>query len=855
MSIPNTSLSDNSLDKGHAIAGWSGTQGGAGAAVFYSGRIQYAMPDGNKSLTLFTSDPAKYAASHSFGDLNTWQAQQVASQFPGGMSDHFQVAGFLSMASLGAYNYIFWTATVNAQLKYYVLRVRPDGQEKPALATLDLSVLAGFTPCSNPAAFALPDLLPTLAGKLGCLVMGTAGTTHTGWLAPLVFDPATFEANGHWQPHDLTGGHWLGVSNQLAGDSTGTNLATKYTGLSAAWLNQGAHLSEGASTAKQYVPLAVVAHYPGHSPSCVPLAADLLLAFDQTYRTKHNTATALDVNAVGGLGDVHANSGATINTAPDGTLVATYFNTSNQVTTAEFIPSSSSDVLGLSSPAWTTRLVQTNTAFSSANTPCSIYLPLAPSTGPSPCAIPTADDSTVTRTYPNCTIQNYVQCTFTSSSGHAPELFTLYWGCLFLVPDYRMGTLIGGAGRALELMADAFPYPTPNPLLQDADATPSGDVSWLACSYDYLVGTDAGTSTSYEVKSSVGFKAAGNALLAGVGMRVESSLAAGFARLRDSVSTTHQASVFTVQSKALPAKLAGVAATNHLVLASQSALFASAPPDVVYVALGMVLRRGDTAPSGPVAAMLRVANSGTTPAVAGEFNAYCYQPNSLTSYLEANINQTMAGLYAGLNNNKDLLKLLEINGVKYDQVYSGNNYVAEVVKRFGRPIFGPAGNLPYLEYTFSETGMQRSEFQATTGFTSASSYFVNGSAYGGLAWDQETKVSGGFLGVIEVQESAFKSEGYVMLGAEFGGSLTSTTSEGAEWGIQLNDFRNPLGPGEAYTVRLYLLEASPLWAHELALFGSVSSSAPIDTNSSAPVRILFTVPYVSTALAQRLAQQ
>ena len=60
--------------------------------------------------------------------------------------------------------------------------------------------------------------------------------------------------------------------------------------------------------------------------------------------------------------------------------------------------------------------------------------------------------------------------------------------------------------------------------------------------------------------------------------------------------------------------------------------------------------------------------------------------------------------------------------------------------------------------------------------------------------------------------------------------------------------------GEAYTARMYFLNPSPLWALELKHFGYRGATLPrgVDYKNSGPTRILFTVPYMSQTLADRM---
>ena len=227
---------------------------------------------------------------------------------------------------------------------------------------------------------------------------------------------------------------------------------------------------------------------------------------------------------------------------------------------------------------------------------------------------------------------------------------------------------------------------------------------------------------------------------------------------------------------------------------------------------------------------------------------------SMVADTESAINQKMQTLFNGLTPQQQ--QMFVINGQDYRSLYNGN-YITNVVNRFGMNTFGPGRNASYLEFSFSETGVQRNEFQATTNFTDTGGWFVNGSFYAGLASHIEENGELGFLGIISFGVPMAEEETSFMVGVDFSGSMNTTQSDTKTWGIKLGEYLNPLAPGEAYTVRMYFLKPSPLWAMEVKQFGLPTSDYPppgpdIDLINSSPVRVLFTVSYVSDALANRL---
>lgn len=233
----------------------------------------------------------------------------------------------------------------------------------------------------------------------------------------------------------------------------------------------------------------------------------------------------------------------------------------------------------------------------------------------------------------------------------------------------------------------------------------------------------------------------------------------------------------------------------------------------------------------------------------GSYRTYCYTPGDLLTYDAAVINRRMQTLFNGLSAAEQ--QRFVIDGEDFRSFYSEGDYVSRIAARFGHHGFGPSGGRPYLEFSFSESSIGRSEFQATSSFTDGASTFVDGSWYAGVGWEQAFS---GVLSaiVVEISANLFSMSGFMVFGTEFSSRLSTREHKASSWGLRLGEFLNPLARDEAYTARMYLLRPSRLWAVEMAVFGGASPD--VDVTTSAPVRILFTVPYVSERLRERLAR-
>lgn len=879
--IANTSVDSSALTRQSNMK-FNGTppnqgQGAAGAAVCYGNHIQYAMPDGDNYLTIITNDLAPFQSSFKLKDLNHFNCVAAADSFPTAMKDKFKVFGFISIVSMAGYNYIFWAnkRDDDSQPDRYVLRTRPDMQTPPVMARIDLSN-ADFILKSNLAAFLLPNTSPALADKLGAVGLGFRPSTGTYELVPLILDPAEFKPDSPWVP--TLPNSKVSVNNILASDLWGASLVNYYNYISADLYDQGTYLSseqgnqEANGAPRNYIQLVVNCRSAVENtsrPACVSFSTDALEVFDAPH-VDGQQAVIVPAVPVAGFSDIDASTSATITHAPDGTLVATYeIKDGSKIENVFFRPSNNTAVLGLHNPSWQQYTPPFKLDSEPRNTPCTVFVPLLPSTGPSPCLLNNVQGEMVT--YPDCRIQNYVMCVFTSvKTAATPIMLTYYWGCLFNVPGYREGTMSQtqrDSSTVLSMVADTFPVPVPHPEVWGPDS-PSGMVNWALCNYEYLVGNNTEVQIDNMLRGTIGRQGEANALVLGVGVAYEYSLKTGITEFTSQSDTVRRATSLSISTKGLPFSLSGQEgeAPPELSISPSGALFGAAPPATIYMDLSLVLRNGETQPTQTLAAVPRPLFDSSVMPIAGEYNSYCYTPGNLLSYTETEINLRMAGLY---NDYKDTLaqnspNRFVINGVDYGILYAGtdsapaNNYLANVVERFGVKAFGPGGNQPYLEFSFSETGVQRSDYQSTSGFTTGSSFFVDGSFYAGGAWDQQISGGVGALGVVEISINLLSTSGFDMIGAEIYSEMTTTNTSSTDWGIRLDEFLNPLAPGESYTVRMYLLKPSPLWGRELECFGALTTgtmTTTADTTNSSPVRILFTVPYISAPLAARLTSK
>ena len=857
MLIPNTPLLPDGLDKQATLKGWpaGATQGGAGIATCHKGFVQYAMPDSNKQLVILTASLDGYKATHQLSDLNNWTVTKVAEAFPKSMKNTFNIENLLSVVSLGDYNYFFWSSVMSGDMMYSVLRTKP-GQSEPAeLARINLSEGEGemtFGNNSNLSCFALPDYFGDMAGKIGCVVRNWVAKPDGIVFRTFLLDPAAFAANSPWPVIDLHNANSTSVGSP----------DHQIVSISAGWVNQGEGLGPDGTSPVASASLVI---------SCGKQAwyGDLFEAFSPAYNRQFKQAsgsqTSVVLKPMTNIGHLNTATSPLLLPAPDGELLLQFVHeTDHKVVMAAFVPPQPGQPA-----AWVPYAVTQPTSSqrpTSQNTPCSVFIPLKSSVGPSPVALlpPTTPGqaSLEKQVYPDCELQNYVQCTFTSSPAHLPQVVTAYWGCFFTVVGYDSVGYTGKAKSLVSLIADTFPYPCPDPVVWGG-GSPSGMVNWAACTYEYLAGNETAVDIDYTMRSSVGMKFESSNLVVGVGVRAEGSLAEGFSQAAARADTKRRATTFSVITKGA----AGSDEREVLPISTAGTFFGTPPPSTIFVDAVLVLKRGQADISGTMANLLRPTIDTSSITASGHFDSYLYTPGLVQTYQEAAVNQTAATWFEGLD--EAGRKEFTINGTDYAYLYARDeegisHYLDKVVEAFGVKEFGPDGNLPYLEFAFSEAGTQRSEFQATSAFRAGGSTFVDNEQYGGVAWGIDTDSSFGFLGIFSMKVPTAAIDGYVIAGTSLSTELSASQTASSEWGVQLSEYLNPLTTDEAYSVRMYILQPSPLWARELRHFGlgaPADEAAPVnstpgdavDTVNSAPVRILFTVPYMSKALSDRMA--
>lgn len=201
-------------------------------------------------------------------------------------------------------------------------------------------------------------------------------------------------------------------------------------------------------------------------------------------------------------------------------------------------------------------------------------------------------------------------------------------------------------------------------------------------------------------------------------------------------------------------------------------------------------------------------------------------PGDLNTYTKDSINENMMQAWNGLSSSeKEEFPAAYGDGTYFQDVILPNAYA------FGETDNSDPEKGKYLEYLVGHGGSYQKFTELTKSFREWG-WTMDGSFYLGISGGEEFSV----MGVGE----GFQSED--MVGFEFQSAAALDTREENSWGIDV-DIDALLPYNHPYTVRLYLLKASDLWAKE-ALYmsgskGDLQNTA--DLLNSEPMKVFFRV--------------
>jgi hypothetical protein len=205
---------------------------------------------------------------------------------------------------------------------------------------------------------------------------------------------------------------------------------------------------------------------------------------------------------------------------------------------------------------------------------------------------------------------------------------------------------------------------------------------------------------------------------------------------------------------------------------------------------------------------------------AGDYFAYACTPGVVDSYTESAINDRMFSLYtecvrrlgtAGKTPTEIQALFTAPDGTDLSQFYTGHNYVAAVVEKYGTET-----NLKgqkYLKFAMSGGSVCDGQYRISSGSTQGFGVHLDVNVYAGFL---ETAELGPADGI------SASGEEYNGATFDFSFSYTRDWSSMSTSGVGVYTYLNTLAPTQSMSARLYILKAAYLWALELRYFPAIA---------------------------------
>lgn len=384
-----------------------------------------------------------------------------------------------------------------------------------------------------------------------------------------------------------------------------------------------------------------------------------------------------------------------------------------------------------------------------------------------------------------------------------------FYGKATIVPGVSTVTPTSTNTRLLAMLMDSFPFPD-----QNLGSLAPSQINSPIITYTYGASSESETSFGMKGKLQFGIKSEFDAYVT-----EESEFRAGpMGEISYSVSA-ESTEGFNVHTTPITDtdQQAGVR------IARNGEYYGSTLPDIVedatiFVGSDGVVPNGVTA---PLFSALRTVKDVSTHRVSGQFSAYTYTPGNIQSYQKSKINSTVGRLYGNLSSSQQANL----------SAHYASNYMDGVVL----PNAQSLGANNYLEFTLDGSGEQIPKYRQIDEAMALLGISVEGSMYVG----ESTEAT---IGILVVEETI--SEEF-LAGLDFSMELTTETTAYNSWGISASvNTPEAVDGSYVYTVRMYVLKPSNLWARELQYFGdpnTVQNYGNIDFDTSKPSKIMFEV--------------
>ncbi|TSC34350.1 hypothetical protein [Corallococcus sp. Z5C101001] len=245
-------------------------------------------------------------------------------------------------------------------------------------------------------------------------------------------------------------------------------------------------------------------------------------------------------------------------------------------------------------------------------------------------------------------------------------------------------------------------------------------------------------------------------------------------------------------------------------------------------------------PAPLIVAHWPVASEDADETAAGDFFSYACTPGVVDSYTEAAINARMFSLYtecvnrlATAGNSQEQIRQIFTapDGTDLSTFYTGQNYVAAVVKKYGTET--NINGQKYLKFAMSGGSVCDGQYRVSSGQSTGFGVHLDINAYAGFVQSAEV---GTPMGISATGET------YVGASLDFSFSYKRESTSNSSSGVGVYTYLNTLAPTQSMSARLYILKEAYLWALELKYFPAIARDWYLQALRNAKAQGEFTSP-------------
>ncbi|MCP3097812.1 hypothetical protein LZ198_02870 [Myxococcus sp. K15C18031901] len=401
--------------------------------------------------------------------------------------------------------------------------------------------------------------------------------------------------------------------------------------------------------------------------------------------------------------------------------------------------------------------------------------------------------------------------------------------------------------RLLTSICDPFPMPIPAPEVW-GNSSPDGMADWNM--FDYEMNTtqedvvlnqidfSATLGIQYSTRTMGGFNGVKDGVSAGVSVKVGGS---GHFAWQDGKFTAQS---IKVQTKAYRHPYFPLADASPYLVRPYGCYFGRSLfwlRSQYGTAANLAFNQNTSFSPAPLTmAHWPVVSKDSDETAAGDFFSYACTPGVVDSYTEAAINARMFSLYnecvnrlvAAGKSQADIQKIFTApDGTDLSQFYTGNNYVAAVVEKYGTET--NLNGQKYLKFAMSGGSVCDGEYRVSNSETAGFGVHLDINAYAGFVSNAEVGSRIGFSG----SQETYKGGSF-----DFSFSFKRDSTSAISSGVGVYTYLNTLAPTQSMSARLYMLKEAYLWALELKYFPAIARDWYIQSLANAKAQGEFSSP-------------